>query len=257
MLYDFSVHVYYFTFSFQKSQQQKISFQNKYLKIKQSTQLHKKRKQALGILQKMRIYYKDSTQKKEIVVDSRVLVLNRNFQPIHITNIQRAFSLLYLGSAQAMGPDFVLFDFPRWASLPPIPGERVIQTIHQTILVPQVIILKVYDRLPKTQVRLSRANIYARDDYQCQYCGMCPERVQLNLDHIIPRSRGGKTSWDNLVCCCIPCNLKKGNRTPAEAGMRLIRTPTRPRFNPQFRTTGAFPDSWMPFLHPSTEIPTN
>ncbi len=178
----------------------------------------------------------------------RILVLNRNFQPIHITNVKRAFSLLYVGTAQALGPNFALFDFQKWSSLPVLDGEKFIHTVQKKIMVPQIIILQMYDRLPKTQIRLSRANVYARDQYQCQYCEKRPDRTQLNLDHVTPRSRGGKTSWENIVCCCLTCNLKKANRTPSEAGMRLLRIPQKPRFHPQFRFQGACPEAWEPFF---------
>jgi 5-methylcytosine-specific restriction endonuclease McrA len=99
-------------------------------------------------------------------------------------------------------------------------------------------------------VRFSRFNIYARDDSTCQYCGRKHRRSELNLDHVIPRSRGGSTTWENVVCSCISCNLRKGGRTPEEAGMRLLRHPTRPRWTPMFRsaTRRAFYREWRPFL---------
>lgn len=180
-----------------------------------------------------------------------VLVLNRNFQPLRVTSMQRAFVLLYIGRAQALGPGFAQFDFPGWIQLPLIPDHPMVRTAQKSILAPQVIVLPHYDRLPKSQVRLSRSNVYIRDGYQCQYCGIKPERSQLNLDHVLPRSRGGKTSWDNVVCCCIACNLRKAARTPAEAGMRLIRTPTQPRFSPPVRALDNPPEAWRPFLEPT------
>jgi 5-methylcytosine-specific restriction endonuclease McrA len=100
-------------------------------------------------------------------------------------------------------------------------------------------------------VRFSRLNIYARDRNTCQYCGRRPPRAELNLDHVIPRSRGGVTSWENVVCSCVQCNLKKGGRTPDEAHMRLQRHPLRPRWTPFFRgppKSGAFYEQWLPFL---------
>ena len=107
------------------------------------------------------------------------------------------------------------------------------------IRVPRVIVLLAYDHLPKARVRFSRFNIYARDDNTCQYCGRRFRRAELNLDHVVPRSRGGSTTWENVVCSCIPCNLRKGGRTPEEARMRLLRAPTRPRWTPMFRTRDA------------------
>ena len=121
----------------------------------------------------------------------------------------------------------------------------------QRIRVPRVILLQAYDHLPRARVRFSRLNIYARDRNTCQYCGRRPPRAELNLDHVIPRSRGGVTSWENVVCSCVPCNLRKGGRTPDEAHMRLLRHPARPRWTPFFRgppRTGAFYQQWVPFL---------
>ena len=83
-------------------------------------------------------------------------------------------------------------------------------TAQGAIRIPRVIVLQMYDRLPRTKVRFSRLNIYARDDNTCQYCAQKLPRTHLNLDHVIPRARGGRTTWENVVCCCVPCNLKKG-----------------------------------------------
>jgi hypothetical protein len=102
--------------------------------------------------------------------------------------------------------------------------------VGRRIRIPRVIVLTAYERFPKARVRFSRLNIYARDGNTCQYCGRTLPRSDLNLDHVIPRSRGGTTSWENVVCSCIPCNLIKGGRTPAEAGMRLLHAPSRPRW---------------------------
>jgi 5-methylcytosine-specific restriction endonuclease McrA len=183
------------------------------------------------------------------LTNSDVLVLNRHWQPIHVTTVRRAFTLLYVGAAHAIGPDFSLFDFESWAALSAAEHEpRVIRTVSRVIRIPQVIMLQLYDRLPKSKVRFSRLNIYTRDENRCQYCGVQGDRSQLNLDHVVPRSRGGRTTWENVVCCCVPCNLKKGARTPLEAGMRLIRPPGRPRWTPVFRPPGRPPSEWLPFL---------
>ncbi|MCS6913195.1 MAG: HNH endonuclease [Myxococcales bacterium] len=183
------------------------------------------------------------------MTDSGVLVLNRHWQPIHVTSVRRAFSLLYVGAARAIGPDYSLFDFDSWASLAVVEHERrVIRTVSRVIQIPYVIMLQLYDRIPRAQVRFSRLHIYARDGNRCQYCGVQADRSQLNLDHVIPRSRGGRTTWENVVCCCVPCNLRKAARTPQEAGMRLIRQPVRPRWTPVFRPRGALPEQWLPFL---------
>jgi 5-methylcytosine-specific restriction endonuclease McrA len=116
--------------------------------------------------------------------------------------------------------------------------------------VPRVIVLQIYDRIPKTKVRFSRHNIYMRDGNTCQYCGRTLPRTDLNLDHVVPRSQGGRTTWENVVCCCIDCNLAKGARTPDQAGMRLLKAPLRPRWTPTFRAAGdrIRYREWLPFL---------
>ncbi len=183
------------------------------------------------------------------MLDSGVLVLNRVFQPVHITSVRRAFSLLYQGVAKALDEELQLFDFESWSALSAVQHDAV-QTVSRRIRVPRVVVLVAYEHLPKARVRFSRFNIYARDDSTCQYCGRRFSRSELNLDHVVPRSRGGSTNWENVVCSCVACNLRKGGRTPEEAGMRLLRHPARPRWTPVFRNAArrAFYREWMPFL---------
>ncbi len=183
------------------------------------------------------------------MLDSGVLVLNRVFQPVHITSVRRAFSLLYQGVAKALDEQLQLFDFESWSALSAARHDAV-QTVSRRIRVPRVVVLVAYEHLPKARVRFSRFNIYARDDSTCQYCGRRFPRSELNLDHVVPRSRGGSTNWENVVCSCVPCNLRKGGRTPEEAGMRLLRHPARPRWTPVFRNAArrAFYREWVPFL---------
>ena len=97
---------------------------------------------------------------------------------------------------------------------------------------PRVILLIIYDRLPKKEVKFTRHNIFERDKNTCQYCGRVFDRKDLNLDHVIPRDRGGPTTWENIVCSCVECNTQKANRTPQEAGMHLVRKPKRPKWRP-------------------------
>ncbi len=184
------------------------------------------------------------------MVNSNVLVLNRLYQPIHVTSVRRAFSLLYQGLARAIDSQYRLFDFISWSELSIEASRESIGCVGRRILVPRVIVLLAYDRLPKTRVRFSRLNIYARDGNTCQYCGRTLPRAELNLDHVIPRSRGGVTTWENVVCSCVPCNLAKGGRTPLEAGMRLLRVPVRPRWTPVLRGPWrrATYREWLPFL---------
>jgi 5-methylcytosine-specific restriction endonuclease McrA len=185
------------------------------------------------------------------LLSTSVLVLNRLYQPVHVTSVRRALILLYRGAAKAVDEQYQTFDFESWAELAAAVYEDSIGTTRKRIRIPRVILLQAYDHLPRARVRFSRLNIYARDRNTCQYCGRKPPRAELNLDHVIPRSRGGVTSWENVVCSCVPCNLRKGGRTPDEARMKLTRHPLRPRWTPFFRgppRTGAFYQQWLPFL---------
>src|SRR5690606_18411404 len=107
-----------------------------------------------------------------------------------------------------------------------------VRTVRFHIAVPKVIRLLGYDRLPRQEVKLNRRNIFARDRNQCQYCGKHFSTSELTLDHVKPRTQGGQSAWENLVCCCVACNARKGGRTPEQAHMTLIRKPVKPRRNP-------------------------
>lgn len=181
---------------------------------------------------------------------SAVLVLNSLYQAVQVTGVRRAFRLFYTGRARALDPDFVSYDFDNWCDVAPRAGEPVIHTPTRCIIIPRVIQLVQYDRLPSREVRFTRRNIFYRDRNRCQYCGKVFPQRSLNLDHVIPLSRGGTSSWENVVCACQRCNTAKGARTPSEAGMRLVRTPRKPAGVPMLRSIwlGPCPDEWKTFL---------
>lgn len=183
------------------------------------------------------------------MINSSVLVLNRYYQPVHVTSVKRAFGLLYLGVAKAIDSQYRLYEFADWAALSAVNHESI-TTVSRQIRVPRVVVLYAYEYLPKGRVRFSRLNIYARDHDTCQYCSRTLPRAELNLDHVLPRSQGGKTSWENVVCSCVPCNLRKGGRTPEQARMRLLKKPVRPRWTPLFRGAARRVTyrEWLPFL---------
>lgn len=189
------------------------------------------------------------------MLNTSVLVLNRRFLPIHVTSVRRAFSLLYRDSASAVNENYEIFDFESWSERggPVNGGGDVIRTLSGTIPIPRVIVLRKFDRVPRRHVRFSRANIFSRDTLTCQYCERMPPRSQLNLDHVIPRAQGGKTTWENVVCCCISCNRRKGGRTPEQAGVTLRRIPRRPRWSPLMSVMphGIRYREWRPFLSES------
>jgi 5-methylcytosine-specific restriction endonuclease McrA len=182
------------------------------------------------------------------VLNTKVLVLNRSYLPIHITVVRRALSLLYQDIAHAVDDQYRTFDFASWADL--AAEEDTIGLVNRAIRVPRVILLLAYDRVPRRYVRFSRYNIYARDQNRCQYCGRQFARTELNLDHVVPRSKGGTSTWENVVCSCHRCNRLKGGRTPADAGMRLVRQPRRPQWTPFMTETFSLRryKEWKPFL---------
>ena len=185
------------------------------------------------------------------MVNTTVLVLNRSFFPIHITSLKRAFCLLYQGFAQAVDAQFRTFDFDSWSQLSIEQRDETIGLVNRMIKVPRVILLLGYDRIPKGRVRFTRANIFFRDRNTCQYCGEIFPKSELSIDHVVPRSHEGTSTWENVVCSCFTCNKKKGGRTPKEASMRLISQPRRPRWTPFFRLTleDLNRREWLPFLN--------
>jgi 5-methylcytosine-specific restriction endonuclease McrA len=182
------------------------------------------------------------------VLNTKVLVLNRSYLPVHITVVRRALTLLYQDIARAVDEQYRTFDFAGWSDL--AASEESVGLVGRAIRVPRVILLQTYDRVPRRYVRFSRFNIYARDGNTCQYCGRRFARGDLNLDHVVPRSRGGTSTWENVVCSCHRCNRVKGGRTPAEAGMRLVRQPRRPQWTPFMTEVYSLRryKEWMPFL---------
>ena len=189
------------------------------------------------------------------MLDRQVLVLNRLWQAINVCTVRRAFTLLCAGHAQVVYSDtennFLTHDFESWRDFSSRqPDDEMVHTISFKIRVPRVILLVLFDRLPKKEVKFTRHNIFERDRNTCQYCGHIFDRKDLNLDHVIPRDRGGPTTWENIVCSCILCNTRKANRTPSEASLHLIRKPKRPKWRPFVQVNLGFQhhDSWKHFL---------
>ncbi len=190
------------------------------------------------------------------VLNDQVLVLNRLWQAVNVCSVRRALTLLFEGNAQVVfgdgEGDYRTLNFQQWRDLSAADPEAdsSVSTISFRIRVPRVILLMSFDRFPKKEVKFTRHNLFERDRNTCQYCGRVFDRHDLNLDHVIPRDRGGPTTWENIVCSCIPCNTRKANRTPAEAHMRLVRKPKRPKWRPfvQVSFGATMPDSWRHFL---------
>ncbi len=188
------------------------------------------------------------------MTSARVLVLNKHYKPIAVASVQRAFGLLVTGAAVALDKEYRTFDYESWAELAADNGDDIIHTVKRALKVPRVLVLQAFDRLPRTQVRFSRNNVYLRDQFTCQYCGEVFARSKLNLDHVMPKSQGGRTSWTNVVASCVSCNTFKSNRTPEQAGLKLLKQPKRPDWASLVsRPKGgkAIPyEEWLPFVDP-------
>ena len=189
------------------------------------------------------------------MLDSHVLVLNRLWQAINICTARRALCLLYMGEAQVVtenGGAFNTFGFEEWKDFSQNATEEdeLVGTVSFKIRIPRIILLLFYDRLPSNEVKFTRKNIYERDGNRCQYCGKKFPTRELNLDHVVPLGRAGPTTWTNVVCSCIRCNARKGNRTLREVGMRLIRKPKKPRWHPFIKVSFSTRthESWKHFL---------
>lgn len=162
-----------------------------------------------------------------------VLVLNRSFYAIQITNWQRALSLVYLDHARVIDEEYRTYSFSDWQALSNLIDHYPAGYIHTPsfrIAIPEVIALRMYDRIPVSEIKFTRRNIYEHYNYRCCYCGEKFHSNDLNLEHIVPKSRGGLSAWNNVVTSCIPCNMRKGDLLPEEAGMKLLIKPTRPRW---------------------------
>lgn len=158
-------------------------------------------------------------------------MLNQNYEPMTITNAKKAIILVYLGKAEMIEKNNVL-----------------VHSVRTSLPLPSIVRLTRYINVPRKRIILSRKNIIKRDNHQCQYCGS--RNGPVTIDHIIPRDRGGEDTWENLVCACVKCNSKKGNRMPEEARMRLAKKPQRPNYIFFIRYfVGTIDSRWEPYLY--------
>src|SRR5262245_58049745 len=175
-------------------------------------------------------------------LDASVLVLNKLFMAVHIITVRRAFCLLCKDLAEVVSLEegqFVSYNFETWREVSVYRAQNFrqedddwVRTFNSQIQVPRVIRLFAYEKLPKHTVKFNRRNIFARDNNQCQYCGKKYATSELSLDHVVPRSQGGASTWENVVCACVSCNVRKGGRTPKQAHLSLIRKPEKPKRSP-------------------------
>jgi 5-methylcytosine-specific restriction endonuclease McrA len=192
-------------------------------------------------------------------LSSSVLVLNRYYMAVHVVNVRRALGLLFRELAEVIHLEegqYANYNFETWLEISTLRAadkqlhDDWIRGINFELQVPRVIRLLSFDRVPRQSVRFNRRNLFARDGNHCQYCGKSFPTSELSLDHIMPRSRGGDTSWENVVCACVACNVRKGGRTPQEAHMKLIRAPVKPKRSPLLSVKLDNPkyQSWKTFV---------
>lgn len=170
----------------------------------------------------------------------QTLLLNITYEPLRIISWKRAITLLSMGKVE------VVEEY-----------DREIRSITFSLKLPAVVRMLYHVKGGKQKVKFSRANIYVRDKYTCQYCGERKPIEELTYDHIMPKARGGTTCWENIVTACHDCNLRKGGRTPREVGMHLLKKPIRPEWLPVINLTIHLknpPDSWLTYLYWTTEL---
>lgn len=167
------------------------------------------------------------------ILRERVLVLNKDFMAIGTCTVRRAITLISnldeegLPKARAIAEDLNVYEWEDWTALDP--GDFYIRSVSKNIKAPRIIVCRT-KTLPRVSLSFSRIGVFKRDQYRCQYCDKTVGGKTSTIDHVLPRSRGGKHDWFNCVCCCVKCNNYKGDRTPEEAQMKLKQKPVKPSF---------------------------
>jgi 5-methylcytosine-specific restriction endonuclease McrA len=184
------------------------------------------------------------------------LILNSSWQPISVASVRHAIVKVTSGLASILEPEFNnLHDIESWMELIVPENQEGIALPHDgQMRIPEIIVLKNYNRFPRRDVKLTRRNLLVRDGFRCQYTGRIVSASEATIDHVFPASRGGKLTWENAVISCIEANRRKADRTPEEAGMKLLRSPRKPEWSPIYsrfsRLTSAskVPQSWRNFI---------
>lgn len=196
-------------------------------------------------------------------LSASVLILNRQYMAIHVVDVRRAFCLLLRQLAEVIHIEdgqYANYDFDSWREISALqtelgisdadPHADWINSVNFRIRAPRILRLLHFDRLPRQRVRLNRRNLFARDGSRCQYCGRVFPTTELSIDHVTPVCRGGETVWENVVCACVKCNVRKGGRTPEQANMKLYKKPVRPKRSPTLAMKLGQPKyaSWKSFV---------
>jgi 5-methylcytosine-specific restriction endonuclease McrA len=190
-----------------------------------------------------------------VLANREVLVLNKGWVAVGIVTLERAITMLFSSykdgtpKAKIIDPhDFQQFSWEDWSEFKLKEGETGIRTASQDFRIPEIIVLSKYEKMPRQRANFNRKTLFNRDQHQCQYCGSRPGNEELSLDHVLPKSRGGKTTWNNIVCACVTCNAKKADRTPEEAKMKLRSVPQKPTMTISRRSNGVRCKSWEAFV---------
>ncbi len=169
-------------------------------------------------------------------MQGKVLVLNQDYSPITVCSAYRAFLLVYLNKAEMIDQS----------------ENRYLRTVSKSYPLPAVIRINRYINIPYRGVVLTRYNIFKRDKHQCQYCGTSKN---LTIDHVIPKSKGGKSTWTNLATACQKCNAKKGDYSLEEVGLKLMNQPMKPSYVMFLReSNGRVQNEWLPYLNPKKSV---
>ena len=187
------------------------------------------------------------------VLSEKVLVLNRSWVAVNVATVRRSLTLVFQDVARIVAPqDFSTYVFAGWVEASQAAKEesRRIHSATFSLCVPEVIVLSTFNGRFSKDVRFSRRNIFERDENTCQYCGRKFDRNELTLDHVIPRSRGGTSTWTNIVLSCLKCNMRKGDHLPQETNMKLHRKPVKPQWATRVgvRLGRVWKPSWERFL---------
>lgn len=164
------------------------------------------------------------------ILQSPVLVLNKSWAPVNTVTLENAITKVWNDKARIVEyPSYQTFSWDDWSKLKAESTDNAIKSVNMYFRIPEIILLTEFDRMPMKKTHFSRRNLYKRDNYTCQYCTKKFASTELTIDHVMPSSRGGKSTWENCVLACVDCNSRKANRTPEEARMKLLREPKMPK----------------------------
>lgn len=181
-----------------------------------------------------------------------VLILNKSWIPIRVRNVEKAIKLVVRNKAMFIDPNnYEVYNWDQWCKLENF-SDNFIKTPKSKVKLPEVIVLSLYNKMHTKRIRLTKKNILIRDNFVCQYTGIKLSHKKADIDHVIPKSKGGKDSWDNLVVTSKELNRKKGNKTNREAGLKLIKIPQKPNSSLWFDPKIKYPESWKKFIFSSS-----